>query len=113
VIQRGSIHWPTSAHHTGADRASAAPWSFSKPTGPPAAAWPLSSPPYSRRTRGWPRCPATCSYRRPSADSLRDSVVDVTAVITIDRVYLEPPIGLLPLDLMRQVDQGLRLVLGL
>jgi len=37
----------------------------------------------------------------------------VTAVITIDRVYLEPPIGLLPLDLMRQVDQGLRLVLGL
>lgn len=43
----------------------------------------------------------------------RDSVVNVTAVITIDRVYLEPPVGLLPLDLMRQVDQGLRLVLGL
>ncbi len=39
--------------------------------------------------------------------------VDVTAVITIDRVYLEPPVGLLPLDLTRQVDQGLRLVLEL
>lgn len=43
----------------------------------------------------------------------RDSIVNVTAVITIDRVHLEPPVGLLPLDLMRQVDQGLRLVLGL
>jgi mRNA interferase MazF len=43
----------------------------------------------------------------------RDSVVDVTAVITIDRVCLEPPVGLRSLDLVRQVDQGLRLVLEL
>ena len=43
----------------------------------------------------------------------RDSVVNATAVITIDRVYLEPPVGLLSLDLMRQVDRGLRLVLEL
>jgi mRNA interferase MazF len=43
----------------------------------------------------------------------RTSVVNVTALVTVDRAFLEPAIGLLPIAVMRQVDEGLRLVLGL
>lgn len=43
----------------------------------------------------------------------RTSVVNVTALVTVDRAFIEPAIGLLPVSVMRDVDQGLRLVLGL
>lgn len=43
----------------------------------------------------------------------RDSVVNVTAVITLDKADLEDPIGDVPGPLMRAVDRGLRRVLGL
>jgi len=43
----------------------------------------------------------------------RDSVVDVTALITLDKTDLEPAVGQLPASLMREVDRGLRRVLGL
>lgn len=43
----------------------------------------------------------------------RDSVVNVTAVVTVDKAELEGPVGDLPLTLMREVDRGLRRVLGL
>ena len=44
---------------------------------------------------------------------LRDSVVNVTSVATVGREELDEPLGVLPFDLMRDVDEGLRLVLGL
>lgn len=44
----------------------------------------------------------------------RDSVVNVTAVATVDRSALDPhPIAEVPTALMQQVDSGLRLVLSL
>lgn len=43
----------------------------------------------------------------------RDSVVNVTALVTIDKADLEGPAGRLPDALMREVEQGLRRVLGL
>jgi mRNA interferase MazF len=43
----------------------------------------------------------------------KDSVVNVTTVTAIDKSELEPAIGQLPISLMREVDQGLRRVLGL
>ncbi len=43
----------------------------------------------------------------------RDSVVNVTNLVTMDRDELEPAVGILPLHLMNQVDAGLRLVLNL
>jgi mRNA interferase MazF len=43
----------------------------------------------------------------------RDSVVNVTSVASVGRHELEPPTGMLPPALMRQIDAGLRLVLGL
>ena len=43
----------------------------------------------------------------------KDSVVNVTALVTLDKTDLEPPVAHLPTSLMREVDRGLRRVLGL
>lgn len=43
----------------------------------------------------------------------KDSVVNVTALVTLDKVDLEAPAGHLPASLMHDVDRGLRRVLGL
>ena len=42
----------------------------------------------------------------------RDSVVNVTGLITLDKVDLAEPVGELPAALMREIDQGLRRVLA-
>jgi len=42
-----------------------------------------------------------------------DSVVNVTALVTLDKTDLEAPAGHLPTSLMNDVDRGLRRVLGL
>ena len=42
----------------------------------------------------------------------RDSVVNVTALVTVDKVDLEGPVGSLPPHLLDSVDIGLRRVLG-
>lgn len=43
----------------------------------------------------------------------RDSVVNVTALVTLDQADLESQVGHLPASLMEDVDRGLRRVLGL
>lgn len=43
----------------------------------------------------------------------RDSVVNVTALATLDKADLSPPVGSVPTVLMRDVDAGLRRVLSL
>jgi mRNA interferase MazF len=43
----------------------------------------------------------------------RDSVANVTAVITLDKDDLDKPAGTTPEALMHEVDHGLRRVLGL
>jgi len=43
----------------------------------------------------------------------RDSVVNVTALVTVDKTDLLDRAGLVTGDLLRQVDQGLRQVLAL
>jgi mRNA interferase MazF len=43
----------------------------------------------------------------------RDSVVNVTALVTVDKADLDPAAGQLPSSLMQEVDRGLRRVLGL
>jgi mRNA interferase MazF len=42
-----------------------------------------------------------------------DSVVDVTALVTLDKTDLEPAVGHLPTSLMTKVSQGLQVVLAL
>lgn len=43
----------------------------------------------------------------------RDSVANVTAVVTLDKGELEGPVGHVPETLMDELDGGLRQVLGL
>ena len=43
----------------------------------------------------------------------KDSVVNVTALVTLDKIDLDDAIGQLPPALMSDVDRGLRRVLGL
>ncbi|HEY2276905.1 MAG TPA: type II toxin-antitoxin system PemK/MazF family toxin [Streptosporangiaceae bacterium] len=43
----------------------------------------------------------------------RDSVVNVTALITLDKTDVDPAVGQLPTALLHEVDRGLRRVLGL
>lgn len=43
----------------------------------------------------------------------RDSVVNITGLITLDKVDLARPVGELPAALMHEIDQGLRRVLSL
>ena len=43
----------------------------------------------------------------------KDSVVNVTALVTLDRADLDGPVGTVPTEELRAVDAGLRRVLGL
>jgi mRNA interferase MazF len=43
----------------------------------------------------------------------KDSVVNITQLVTLDRTYLIDHVGRLEGDLMHRVEDGLRLVLGL
>jgi len=43
----------------------------------------------------------------------RDSVVSVTALVTLDKAGLDTEVGHLPASLMDDIDRGLRRVLGL
>jgi len=43
----------------------------------------------------------------------RDSVVNVTAVVTLDKTDLTEHVGLAPLALLREIDRGLRNSLAL
>ncbi len=42
-----------------------------------------------------------------------DSVVNITALVTLGKTDLDPAVGQLPVSLMHEVDRGLRRVLGL
>jgi mRNA interferase MazF len=43
----------------------------------------------------------------------KDSVIDATALVTLNKTDLESPAGHLPESLMNDVSRGLRRVLGL
>lgn len=43
----------------------------------------------------------------------KDSVVNVTALVTLDKGELDPAVGQLPASLLHDVDRGLRQVLAL
>lgn len=48
-----------------------------------------------------------------SAGLPKDSVANVAQVITLDRDYLLERAGQLPLEILAEVDAGLKLVLGI
>ena len=49
----------------------------------------------------------------PTAGLDRDSVVNLTQLLTLDKDDLDTRVGRLPLPLVREIDEGLRQVLEL
>jgi mRNA interferase MazF len=43
----------------------------------------------------------------------RDSVANVTAMVTVDKADLDEPAGKIPPSMMKEIDHGLRRVLGI
>ncbi len=42
----------------------------------------------------------------------KDSVVNVSQVITLDKTFLEAYVGRVPMEVLEQVERGVKLVLG-
>ena len=57
--------------------------------------------------------PGNILLSRKKSKLPRDSVINVSQIITIDKAFLTEKIHALPLSVMHQVDDGTRLVLGL
>jgi mRNA interferase MazF len=57
--------------------------------------------------------PGNLRLRRKDSGLTRDSVVNVSQLITLDKAYLTERVGRLPKRHTGAVDEGLRLVLGL
>ena len=57
--------------------------------------------------------PGNVFLSKRSAKLPKDSVVNVSQVITLDKSFLTEHIGILSSDKMKHVDEGLRLVLDL
>jgi mRNA interferase MazF len=57
--------------------------------------------------------PGNVVCRRSDSGLRKDSVVNVSQLLTLDKPFLTARIKALPAPVMRSVDAGLRLVLGL
>jgi mRNA interferase MazF len=57
--------------------------------------------------------PGNAFLPAPATGLPRDSVVNVTALVTLNKTDLSERIGTTPLALMREVDRGLRRILDL
>lgn len=59
------------------------------------------------------QAPGNVLLPRKATGLVKDSVANVSQVITIDKSFLTERVGTLPLHLLEQVEVGLRLVLSL
>ncbi len=59
------------------------------------------------------RAPGNVTVAARSTGLARDSIINISQLLTIDRMLLTEKAGLIPARKMQQVDQGLRLVLAL
>jgi len=57
--------------------------------------------------------PGNVLLKKRSSRLPKDSIVNVSQLMTLDRSYLSKPVGQLPPRLMTRIDEGLRLVLAL
>jgi mRNA interferase MazF len=64
---------------------------------------------------GDPTQPGLEAFKLPRTETglRKDSVANATQVVTLDRSLFSEAVGALPRPLMRRVETGLRLVLGL
>jgi len=61
----------------------------------------------------WAGLPGNVQMRKGTAGLDRDSVVNLTQLLTLDKDDLDVRVGRIPLPLVRDIDEGLREVLEL
>jgi mRNA interferase MazF len=113
VIERGSIHWADLGEPEGSRPVKRRPVLVVQSD--PYNASRLSTVLVAVLTSNTRLAAAPGNVFLPSAATglSRDSVVNVTALVTLDKTDLAQQVGDVPFVLMRDVDAGLRQVLGL
>jgi mRNA interferase MazF len=113
VIQRGDIHWVDLGDSTGSRPGKRRPVLV------------VQSAPYNASrlntvivavitsNTGLAAMPGNVFLPAVATGLPRDSVVNVTAIVTLDKDELDRPAASVPAGLMADIDRGLRKVLGL
>ncbi len=57
--------------------------------------------------------PGNVRLSRKESGLPKDSVINVSQIVTVDKAYLADPVRVLPDEKLRKMDEGLRLVLSL
>ncbi|GIH69838.1 type II toxin-antitoxin system PemK/MazF family toxin [Sphaerimonospora thailandensis] len=113
VTRRGDIHWADLGEATGSRPARRRPVLVvqSRPYNDSRLATVLVA--VITSNTGLAAMPGNVFLPAAATGLKRDSVVNVTALVTLDKDELDGPAGSVPAALMSEVDAGLRRVLGL
>jgi mRNA interferase MazF len=113
VIQRGSIWWADLGNARGSRPAKRRPVLVIQ-SGPfNASRLNTTITAVITSNTGLAAMPGNVFVPATSSGLPKDSVVNVTALVTLDKTDLDTEIGQLPASLLNDVDRGLRRVLGL
>jgi mRNA interferase MazF len=113
VIQRGSICWADLGEPGGSRPAQRRPVLVIQADPYNASRLATALAAVITSNTGLAAMPGNVFLPAASSGLPKDSVVNVTALVTLDKTDLDDEIGQLPLALMSDVDRGLRRVLGL
>jgi mRNA interferase MazF len=113
VIQRGSICWADLGEPRGSRPAKRRPVLVIQADPYNASRLATTLAAVITSNTGLAAMPGNVFVPAASSGLPKDSVVNVTALVTLDKTDLDDEIGQLPLTLMSDVDRGLRRVLGL
>ena len=113
VIQRGSICWADLGGPRGSRHAKRRPVLVIQADPYNASRLSTTLAAVITSTTGLAAMPGNIFVPATSSGLPKDSVVNVTALVTLDKIDLDDAIGQLTPALMSDVDRGLRRVLGL
>ena len=113
MIQRGSIWWTDLGEPRGSKPASRRPVLVVQSDPFNASRLNTIIAAVITSSTGLAAMPGNVFLPAASSGLPKDSVVNVTALVTLDKTDLDAETGQLPASLMNDVDRGLRRVLGL
>jgi mRNA interferase MazF len=113
VIQRGSIHWADLGEASGSKPAKRRPVLVIQSGAYNASRLHTTVAAVITSNTRLAAMPGNVFLPAAAVGLPRDSVVNVTALVTLDKADLSSQVGHLPAALMDDVDRGLRRVLGL
>ena len=113
VIQRGSICWADLGEPRGSRPAKRRPVLVIQADPYNASRLNTTLAAVITSNTGLAAMPGNVFVPAASSGLPKDSVVNVTALVTLDKTDLDDEVGQLPQTLMSDVDRGLRRILGL